>query len=29
VVRDPCKTCEGKGVVERDFDVEIDLPKGI
>ena len=29
VVRDPCKTCEGTGVVERDFNVDIDLPKGI
>ncbi|CAD8114209.1 unnamed protein product [Paramecium sonneborni] len=29
VVRDPCLVCEGSGIVEKEFDVEIELPKGI
>ncbi|CAK92138.1 unnamed protein product (macronuclear) [Paramecium tetraurelia] len=29
VVRDPCKICEGSGIVEKEFDIEIELAKGM
>lgn len=29
VVRDPCKKCNGEGIIKNVIDVQIDIPKGI